>query len=159
MTMQTEKKAEIPPTMKFVLGGASGMCASVCVQPLDLLKNRMQMSGIGNATSSQRNSLQVFLSVIRNEGFFAIYSGLSAGLLRQATYSTARLGIYTNLFEQYTKRKQQSPNFLTKISIAVTAGICAKLEAAADPTPLSDPRPRIRRICKLLKTTPVELDL
>ncbi|VDP48860.1 unnamed protein product [Schistosoma curassoni] len=49
---------------------------------------------------------------------------LSAGLLRQATYSTARLGIYTNLFEQYTKRKKESPNFFTKISIAVTAGIC-----------------------------------
>ncbi|CAI2722644.1 unnamed protein product [Schistosoma spindalis] len=123
--MQTEKKkAEIPPTMKFVLGGTSGMCASVCVQPLDLVKNRMQMSGIGSATSGQRNSLQVLMSVIKNEGFFAIYSGLSAGLLRQATYSTARLGIYTNLFEQYTKRKKESPNFFTKISIAVTAGIC-----------------------------------
>ncbi|CAH8433034.1 unnamed protein product [Schistosoma bovis] len=122
--MQTEKKAEIPATMKFVLGGTSGMCASVCVQPLDLVKNRMQMSGIGSATSGQRNSLQVLLSVIKNEGFFAIYSGLSAGLLRQATYSTARLGIYTNLFEQYTKRKKESPNFFTKISIAVTAGIC-----------------------------------
>ncbi|CAH8431759.1 unnamed protein product [Schistosoma turkestanicum] len=123
--MQTDKKkAEIPPTMKFILGGTSGMCASVCVQPLDLVKNRMQMSGIGSATSGQRNSLQVLLSVIKNEGFFAIYSGLSAGLLRQATYSTARLGIYTNLFEQYTKRKKESPNFFTKISIAVTAGIC-----------------------------------
>lgn len=82
------------------------------------------MSGIGSATSGQRNSLQVLLSVIKNEGFLAIYSGLSAGLLRQATYSTARLGIYTNLFEQYTKRKKESPNFFTKISIAVTAGIC-----------------------------------
>ncbi|CAH8833700.1 unnamed protein product [Trichobilharzia szidati] len=119
------KKAEVPPSMKFVLGGTAGMCASVCVQPLDLVKNRMQMSGVGGgASAGQRNSFQVLLSVIRNEGFFAIYSGLSAGLLRQATYSTARLGIYTNLFEQYSKLKHESPNFFMKIGIAVSAGVC-----------------------------------
>jgi len=35
--------------------------------------------------------------MVKNEGFGAMYKGLSAGLLRQATYTTARLGIYNNL--------------------------------------------------------------
>jgi len=43
----------------------------------------------------------VLMSVIKNEGFMTLYNGLSAGLLRQATYTTARLGIYTWLFETF----------------------------------------------------------
>jgi solute carrier family 25 oxoglutarate transporter 11 len=31
------------------------------------------------------------------DGVGALYKGLSAGLLRQATYTTARLGIFNNL--------------------------------------------------------------
>ncbi|VDQ12232.1 unnamed protein product [Trichobilharzia regenti] len=56
-----------------------------------------------------------------------LFYSLSAGLLRQATYSTARLGIYTNLFEQYSKLKHESPNFFMKIGIAISAGVCGAL--------------------------------
>lgn len=35
--------------------------------------------------------------MIKTQGLGAMYKGLSAGLLRQATYTTARLGIYNNL--------------------------------------------------------------
>lgn len=42
-----------------------------------------------------------FLFVI--EGFFALYNGLSASLLRQATYSTVRFGVYEELKEKYSE--------------------------------------------------------
>ena len=32
--------------------------------------------------------------VVSNQGFFSLYSGLSASLLRQVTYSTTRFAIY-----------------------------------------------------------------
>ena len=32
--------------------------------------------------------------LVRNEGFIHLYDGLSASLLRQATYSTVRFGAY-----------------------------------------------------------------
>lgn len=69
------------------------MAATCFVQPLDLIKNRMQLSGTKTSTIS------VISSIMKNEGIMAMYSGLSAGLLRQATYTTTRLGIYTWLFE------------------------------------------------------------
>lgn len=69
------------------------MVATCFVQPLDLIKNRMQLSGTKTST------MQVVSSIMKNEGFIAMYSGLSAGLMRQATYTTTRLGIYTWLFE------------------------------------------------------------
>lgn len=71
------------------------MAATCVVQPLDLIKTRMQLSG-GN-----KSSFQVAGEIIKKEGFLALYSGLSAGLLRQATYTTARLGIYNWMFDSY----------------------------------------------------------
>ena len=69
------------------------MAATCFVQPLDLIKNRMQLSGTKTST------VKVVSSILKNEGVMAMYSGLSAGLMRQATYTTTRLGIYTWLFE------------------------------------------------------------
>ncbi|MCP9261552.1 Dicarboxylate/tricarboxylate carrier [Dirofilaria immitis] len=98
----------IPHVVKFVLGGTAGMGATLVVQPLDLLKNRMQINGL----SAKKSPVQ---------GYFAIYSGLSAGLLRQATYTTTRLGIYTWLFEHFTK-DGTTTSFVTKAAIGLTAG-------------------------------------
>uniref|UniRef100_A0A1I7VCR9 Mitochondrial 2-oxoglutarate/malate carrier protein n=1 Tax=Loa loa TaxID=7209 RepID=A0A1I7VCR9_LOALO len=82
-------------------------------------KNRMQLNGLSGKKES-RSSLHVLRSIITNEGFFAIYSGLSASLLRQATYTTTRLGIYTWLFEHFTK--DGTTSFGTKALIGSTAG-------------------------------------
>lgn len=38
--------------------------------------------------------------IIKTDGFGTLYKGLSAGLLRQATYTTARLGIFNNISEE-----------------------------------------------------------
>ncbi|XP_011813767.1 PREDICTED: mitochondrial 2-oxoglutarate/malate carrier protein isoform X3 [Colobus angolensis palliatus] len=53
---------------------------------------------------------------------FGGLAGLSAGLLRQATYTTTRLGIYTVLFERLTGADGTPPGFLLKAVIGMTAG-------------------------------------
>ncbi len=95
------------------------MLATCFVQPLDLVKNRMQvMKSSGSGT--RPGSAAVLMSVVRNEGFATLYNGLSAGLLRQATYTTTRLGIYTWLFEAVSK--DGPPNFAMKAALGMTAG-------------------------------------
>ena len=42
--------------------------------------------------------------IVAEEGVGALYRGLSAGLLRQATYTTARLGIYQFISDELAKR-------------------------------------------------------
>lgn len=69
------------------------MAATCVVQPLDLIKNRMQLSGIKIST------INIISSILKNEGILAFYSGLSAGLLRQASYTTTRLGTFEWLSE------------------------------------------------------------
>ncbi|XP_076472366.1 mitochondrial 2-oxoglutarate/malate carrier protein-like isoform X3 [Babylonia areolata] len=108
-------------SIKFIFGGTAGMAATVFVQPLDLVKNRMQMSGEGGRSRQHKTSLHAIQSILRNEGIRGIYTGLSAGLLRQATYTTTRLGIYTTLFEMLSK-DGTPPNFAMKAFIGITAG-------------------------------------
>ena len=74
------------------------MAATCFVQPLDLVKTRMQVhKGVEGAVKP--STMSVISGIIKNEGISTLYTGLSAGLLRQATYTTTRLGIYTWLFE------------------------------------------------------------
>lgn len=78
------------------------MAATCFVQPLDLIKTRMQISGMGSGKKEYKTSFHAAQSIFKNEGFFAMYNGLSAGLLRQATYSSTRLGVYTWLFTHFS---------------------------------------------------------
>ncbi|XP_003386705.1 PREDICTED: mitochondrial 2-oxoglutarate/malate carrier protein-like isoform X2 [Amphimedon queenslandica] len=112
----------IPRQVNFALGGLAGMTATVFVQPLDLVKNRMQLSGVGSSMKEHKTSLHVLSRIVRNEGIFAVYNGLSAGLLRQATYSTTRLGVFQMLMDRYTKSDGSPPGILKKMMFGVVAG-------------------------------------
>ncbi|XP_038078543.1 mitochondrial 2-oxoglutarate/malate carrier protein-like [Patiria miniata] len=113
---------QLPKPVKFLFGGLAGMAATVFVQPLDLVKNRMQMSGEGGGSRMYKTSGHAIKAIISNEGFFGMYNGLSAGLLRQATYTTTRLGIYTTLFDMVTGPDGKPPNFFMKAVIGMSAG-------------------------------------
>ncbi|KAL1465126.1 hypothetical protein WDU94_004717 [Cyamophila willieti] len=115
--MSTEQK-EMPNSVKFLFGGTSGMAATVFVQPLDLIKNRMQLDKV----KEYKSSVQAFTSILRKEGLFAMYNGLSAGLLRQATYTTTRLGTYNLLLTKFTSSDGTPPNFFQKAAFGITAG-------------------------------------
>ncbi|XP_067879701.1 mitochondrial 2-oxoglutarate/malate carrier protein [Heterodontus francisci] len=111
-----------PKSIKFLFGGLAGMGATFFVQPLDLVKNRMQLSGQGGRSKEYKTSFHALTTILKAEGIGGIYTGLSAGLLRQATYTTTRLGIYTILFEKLTKADGTPPNFFLKAGIGMTAG-------------------------------------
>ncbi|XP_067828191.1 mitochondrial 2-oxoglutarate/malate carrier protein [Heptranchias perlo] len=117
-----EKARTSPKSIKFLFGGLAGMGATFFVQPLDLVKNRMQLSGEGGRAKEYKTSFHALTHILKTEGVRGIYTGLSAGLLRQATYTTTRLGIYTILFEKLTKADGTPPNFFLKAGIGMTAG-------------------------------------
>lgn len=120
--MSEKKRGYIPNYARFIMGGSAGMGATVFVQPLDLVKNRMQMSGVGGSTKTHKSTFHAITSILRQEGFFGVYNGLSAGLLRQATYTTTRLGVYTSLMEKFKRPDGSPPSFLLKCALGMAAG-------------------------------------
>lgn len=73
----------------WYFGGLASMTAATFTHPLDLLKVLLQTPG------KQKASLpRTTINIIKNQGFLALYNGLTASWLRQATYSTTRFGIY-----------------------------------------------------------------
>ncbi|KAK6028264.1 hypothetical protein OSTOST_05688, partial [Ostertagia ostertagi] len=101
------------------------MAATCFVQPLDLVKNRMQLAG-KSGEKKFKSSFHALSTIVKNEGVMELYNGLSAGLLRQATYTTTRLGIYTWMLEKFTK-KDQPLSFPVKASLGMGAGACGAL--------------------------------
>ena len=112
----------------FVIGGLSGICATTVVQPIDTVKVRIQI--LGEAAKSgvkvNTNPLSVGRKILLEEGVGALYKGISAGWLRQATYGTTRLGIYSYLFEKVRREKGQV-DFANKLGISIAAGFFGAL--------------------------------
>ena len=100
----------------FVNGGTSGMMATCIIQPIDMVKVRLQLGAVGNPIS-------VGAQIVRSDGVLGLYKGLSAGLLRQATYTTARLGIF-NTISAKLKEMNQGANLplWVKAGCGLTAG-------------------------------------
>lgn len=82
---QTETKKILS---RWYFGGLASAGAACCTHPLDLLKVTLQTQ------QGKISMLQLTGKVIREQGVFALYNGLSASLMRQLTYSTTRFGIY-----------------------------------------------------------------
>ncbi|KAL2678476.1 hypothetical protein Neosp_009222 [[Neocosmospora] mangrovei] len=80
----------------FVVGCGSGMVATVCVQPIDTVKVRMQLT---DQSKGKTSLWSLARNTIAQDGFGNLYQGLSAGLLRQLVYGTLRLGLFST-FEQ-----------------------------------------------------------
>ncbi|KAL2923917.1 Mitochondrial dicarboxylate/tricarboxylate transporter DTC [Bienertia sinuspersici] len=124
---KSAKPAGVWPTVKpFVNGGCSGMLATCVIQPIDMIKVRIQL-GQGSAVHVTKNMLA-------NEGVGAFYKGLSAGLLRQATYTTARLGSFRILTNKAVAANDGKPLPLyQKALCGLTAGaIGATVGSPAD---------------------------
>ncbi|CCG80632.1 putative Mitochondrial dicarboxylate carrier [Taphrina deformans PYCC 5710] len=93
------------------------MVAATCTHPLDLAKVRMQMS---NDTKS--GFVRTIIRVYQNEGFRSLYAGLTASLLRQATYSTTRFGVYEELKGWAQGPEGQPPGPGTLVALACFSG-------------------------------------
>lgn len=86
---------------KWYFGGLASAGAACCTHPLDLIKvhfQTAQSSGASGSTASSSSVRPTMVSttvrIIRADGVLALYSGLTASLLRQLTYSTTRFGMY-----------------------------------------------------------------
>jgi solute carrier family 25 oxoglutarate transporter 11 len=135
MAAPTEQKKNAAPAWwktvrPFLIGGGAGMFATCCIQPLDMIKTRLQLAGEGSKTGG--SFLTVTKNFIRDEGFFAMYRGLSAGLLRQATYTTARMGLFRTISDAIQEPGKTIPFYQKVLAGASAGGMAAVFGVPAD---------------------------
>ncbi|AEO59019.1 hypothetical protein MYCTH_2306903 [Thermothelomyces thermophilus ATCC 42464] len=111
--------------LPFINGGISGMVATTVIQPVDMIKVRIQLAGEGKAGGPKPTPLSVTREILASGKALDLYTGLSAGLLRQAVYTTARLGFFDTFMGQLTSRakaKGQSIGFAERAGAGLAAG-------------------------------------
>jgi len=118
----------------FVFGGLSGMIATCVIQPIDMVKVRIQLQGEGGGklAGESKNPFTVFGNVVKNEGVGKLYAGLSAALLRQATYTTARLGLFRTISNSMQKDKEPLPFWKKSVAGLLAGGIGCVFGTPAD---------------------------
>ncbi|KAF7553225.1 hypothetical protein G7046_g7154 [Stylonectria norvegica] len=122
--------------LPFINGGVAGMVATSAIQPIDMVKVRIQLAGEGISTGPKPTPLSVTRQIIASGRALDLYTGLSAGLLRQAVYTTARLGIFDTFMKSLTVRAKEEGRqigFSERATAGLTAGgIAAMIGNPAD---------------------------
>lgn len=110
----------------FVVGGLSAMTASSCIHPIDLAKVRLQLFTTINPTAPKPSFYSILSKMVESEGFRSIYSGLSASLMRQAVYGTARIGLHRSISNSLQERNNgQHLSFGMKTLAGMASGSIA----------------------------------
>ncbi|KAL7269509.1 putative mitochondrial 2-oxoglutarate/malate carrier protein [Rhizina undulata] len=112
--------------LPFLNGGAAGMIATSIIQPVDMVKVRIQLAGEGFGSNAPKPSpFTVTRDIIKQGKFLDLYSGLSAGILRQAVYTTARMGFFGTFMNQISSKARSEGRAVTfgeRTAAALTAG-------------------------------------
>ncbi|KAI5458006.1 mitochondrial carrier domain-containing protein [Mariannaea sp. PMI_226] len=106
---QEPQQKKISVKYPFWFGGSASSMAA-CV--------RLQMR-TGNAP---KNMAGTFVHILRTAGPTGLYNGISASLLRQMTYSTARFGIYEDIKARIVTKTGKEPSFPLLIAMAAGSG-------------------------------------
>ncbi|CAH0014815.1 hypothetical protein V2G26_008824 [Clonostachys chloroleuca] len=110
--------------LPFINGGISGMVATTVIQPVDMVKVRIQLAGEGVSGGPKPTALSVTRQIVGSGKVLDLYTGLSAGLLRQAVYTTARLGFFDTFMAKLTARAKEQGRQIG-FSDRATAGLSA----------------------------------
>lgn len=105
--------------LPFINGGLAGMTATTVIQPIDMIKVRIQLAGEGSASGPRPTPIGVARDIIAQGKVLDLYTGLTAGLLRQAVYTTARLGFFDTFMNALTARAKEKG---TKVGFGERAG-------------------------------------
>jgi solute carrier family 25 oxoglutarate transporter 11 len=90
-----------------------------------MIKVRLQLLGEGTKGAKAITPLHAARMVVAEEGFMSLYNGISAAWLRQASYTTLRLGFFDRFLEFFTSRAHshgRETSFVERAMASLSAG-------------------------------------
>jgi solute carrier family 25 (mitochondrial dicarboxylate transporter), member 10 len=94
------------------------MGATTCTHPLDTVKVQLQTQ-----KKLEFGFFSMGRNIVQKTGFLSLYNGMTAALMRQATYSTARFAVYELTKEFILERNQKKDlTFGEKMLVAASGG-------------------------------------
>jgi solute carrier family 25 (mitochondrial dicarboxylate transporter), member 10 len=90
--------------------------AAAATHPLDLTKVRLQTHSSA-PSAHPPSTYSVIRATVRDNGLRSLYTGLSASILRQMTYSLVRIGVYEDL-----KSRISNPSSVKLLVLAAFTG-------------------------------------
>uniref|UniRef100_A0A8C6WGS9 Uncoupling protein 3 n=1 Tax=Neogobius melanostomus TaxID=47308 RepID=A0A8C6WGS9_9GOBI len=120
-------------TVKFFGAGTAACIADLITFPLDTVKVRLQIQGEnvkveGANATKYRGVFGTIATIVRTEGPRSLYNGLVAGLQRQMSFASVRIGLYDSMKQFYTR----GAGIVTRLMAGCTTGAMAV--AFAQPT-------------------------
>ncbi|XP_039066734.1 folate transporter 1, chloroplastic-like isoform X1 [Hibiscus syriacus] len=106
----------------------AGALVSLCTNPIWLIKTRLQLQNPLNQNRRYAGIYDALRTILREEGWTALYKGLGPGLLMQVSHGAIQFTAYEELrriMVDYKARKQKSEsasNLLNSFDYAVLGG-------------------------------------
>nr|XP_057937042.1 dicarboxylate carrier SLC25A8-like isoform X1 [Doryrhamphus excisus] len=122
--------------VKIVSAGLAGCVADLVTFPLDTAKVRLQIQGeakplVKGERATYRGVFGTILTIVRTEGPRNLYNGLVAGLHRQMSFASVRVGLYDTM-KQFYSRGSESAGIGSRLLAGCTTGAMAV--SVAQPT-------------------------
>ncbi|KTG48015.1 hypothetical protein cypCar_00018682 [Cyprinus carpio] len=118
------KRTDLPPTaaIKFFGAGTAACFADLVTFPLDTAKVRLQIQGestaaSGSAVVKYRGVFGTIATMVRTEGARSLYNGLVAGLQRQMSFASVRIGLYDSMKQFYNRGSESCMPNITRNAI------------------------------------------
>ena len=105
--------------------GISAVITVTGIHPIDVVKTRLQISGKETRNYGSLGITGTIKTIYKEEGVGAFWKGVNAAWLREASYTSLRLGLYSPI-KQLMGINNQS-NFLLKFSAGSLAGAIGSL--------------------------------
>ncbi|KAH8398697.1 hypothetical protein KR215_011859, partial [Drosophila sulfurigaster] len=139
----TDKRSNIPVWGEVIAGGCGGAAQVIFTNPLEIVKIRLQVAGeiAGGSKISA-------LSVVRELGFFGLYKGAKACLLRDVNFSAIYFPTYAHIKGAFADKD----GYNSPVSL-LAAGAIAGIPAAALVTPADVIKTRLQVAARQGQTT------
>jgi len=100
--------------------GSSAVITVTGIHPIDVIKTRLQVSGQGTRNYKALGISGTIQTILKEEGMTAFWKGIGAAWLREASYTSLRLGLYSPIKNIMGVNNQS--NFLMKFTAGSLAG-------------------------------------